>query len=291
MSGLVGGLMGVSGVAGAVFTRSTTAALPVSTASLAAPTSLAFAGSALSWTATSSTFASGTRVYRSTVSGGPYSQIAQVTPRTTTTYTDSPGAGTFYYVVAAYYSGNGASWTSANSNQVAKATCSAPGTVTVANPILDAFTNESAPTTAYGTAQTLEVDNKVNNRKYAYIKFTLPAVPAGCVVTEATLTTYFTVVGANKPVIDVYTAGAAWTETVKWTGQPDVSGTPTSGAPQVKDLAFSWAVGSQIQAMYAGANNGFVLRAASGTTASNDVFGSRENTTAAKRETLAVTFG
>ncbi len=67
----------------------------------------------LSWTATSDTYTSGHRVLRGTVSGGPYTQIAQVTPRTTVTYADSPGGGTFYYVTRAYFQ----SWESADSNQ------------------------------------------------------------------------------------------------------------------------------------------------------------------------------
>ena len=68
----------------------------------------------LNWTATTDSYATGHRVFRSTASGGPYTQIAQVTPRTTTTYTDSPPNGTYYYVVRAYYQG----WQSAPSNQV-----------------------------------------------------------------------------------------------------------------------------------------------------------------------------
>ena len=68
----------------------------------------------LAWTATPDSYATGHRVLRGTVSGGPYTQIAQVTPRTTTTYADSTGGGTFYYVVRAYFQ----NWESANSNQV-----------------------------------------------------------------------------------------------------------------------------------------------------------------------------
>ena len=75
----------------------------------------------LSWTATADTYASGHRVLRGTASGGPYSQIAEVTPRTTTTYTDTPADGTYYYVVRAFYQ----SWESINSNE-ASATVSAP---------------------------------------------------------------------------------------------------------------------------------------------------------------------
>jgi len=67
----------------------------------------------LSWTATADDYASGHRVLRGTDSGGPYSQIAEVTPRITTTYTDNPADGTYYYVARAFYQ----SWESVNSNE------------------------------------------------------------------------------------------------------------------------------------------------------------------------------
>jgi len=102
----------------ATFTQTTSAAGSVSTATLAAPSALTVSGSAnLSWTATTSSWASGTRVFRATTSGGPYTQIAQISGLATTTYTDSPGSGTFYYVVEAYYNANSANWTSVNSNE------------------------------------------------------------------------------------------------------------------------------------------------------------------------------
>ncbi len=85
--------------------------------SLDAPTMLTATGGGdvtLSWTASADTYATGHRIFRATSSGGPYTQIAQVTPRTTTSYLDSPAAGTYYYVVRAYSSG----WESTNSNQV-----------------------------------------------------------------------------------------------------------------------------------------------------------------------------
>jgi hypothetical protein len=104
---------------------------------LNAPTGLtAIGGSSisLSWTATSDTYASGYHVLRSTTSGGSYTQIAQVTPRTTTTYVDSPGAGGYYYVVRAYYQ----NWESVNSNQAAAgdtglANCTANAAVTTSS--------------------------------------------------------------------------------------------------------------------------------------------------------------
>jgi hypothetical protein len=119
---LVGFLIGVStSAAWATFSGSAVASASVSTATLAAPTGLAATGLAgvvnLSWTATTSGFASGTRVFRATTTGGPYTQVAQIVGASITTYIDNPGVGTFYYVVRAYYSGNAANWTSTNSNE------------------------------------------------------------------------------------------------------------------------------------------------------------------------------
>lgn len=44
----------------------------------------------LGWTATADTYADGHRILRSTSPGGPYTQIAEITPRTTVTYQDTP---------------------------------------------------------------------------------------------------------------------------------------------------------------------------------------------------------
>ena len=68
----------------------------------------------LTWTATVDLRATGYQVLRGTSSGGPYTQIGTVTPRTTTTFEDLPIVpGTYYYVLRSYYG----SWTSVNSNQ------------------------------------------------------------------------------------------------------------------------------------------------------------------------------
>ena len=67
----------------------------------------------LDWTATADTYASGHRILRSSSPGGPYSQIAEITPRTTATYVDSAPEGTHYYVARSFHG----SWESANSNE------------------------------------------------------------------------------------------------------------------------------------------------------------------------------
>ena len=92
----------------------------IATGSLAAPTGLtatcvaASSNVTLSWTATTSTIASGYRILRGTTSGGPYSQIATVSGRTTTTYTDTITVLTTRYWVVEATRNN---WTSTNSNQ------------------------------------------------------------------------------------------------------------------------------------------------------------------------------
>ena len=68
----------------------------------------------LDWTATVDTYAAGHRILRSSSSGGPYTQIAEVTPRSLVTYSDSSAEGTYYYVARSF---DGA-WESGDSNEV-----------------------------------------------------------------------------------------------------------------------------------------------------------------------------
>ena len=79
-------------------------------------------GIRLNWTASVDGYASGHRVLRSTGSGGPYTQIAEVTPRATTTYWDYPAAGTYYYLLRAFYH----NWESTSSNETSGTSSPAP---------------------------------------------------------------------------------------------------------------------------------------------------------------------
>lgn len=83
---------------------------------LAPPTGLAATSGAtvtLTWTPTVDSYAAGYGVYRSATSGGSYSLISNVTPRTAATTTDSPANGIWYYVLRSTYQ----SWTSVVSNE------------------------------------------------------------------------------------------------------------------------------------------------------------------------------
>ena len=110
------------------FTASDTITGAFTTDALSPPTGLGAAGGTtvtLTWTATPKTWAAGYTIWRATSSGGTYSQIGSVTPRTTVTYVDSPSAGTYYYKVRASYQ----SWSSSFAGPVS-ATAGSPSTST-----------------------------------------------------------------------------------------------------------------------------------------------------------------
>ncbi len=113
----LGVLVTAAPVSLARFSASTTTGGVVTTDTIAPPTGLGASAAAgvvtLTWTPTVSTFATGYDVLRSTTSGSGFSVVSSVTPRTAVTTTNSPGTGTFYYVLQSAYQG----WRSASSNQ------------------------------------------------------------------------------------------------------------------------------------------------------------------------------
>jgi hypothetical protein len=127
---LVPALLGTSTVASlARLTDTASSSEAISTDTLDPPTSLAATGGssvALTWTATTDTYATGYELQRGTVTGGPYSLVATITPRTTVSTTDAPGSnGTYFYVLVSAFQ----NWRSVNSNQ-ASATVTLGSTTT-----------------------------------------------------------------------------------------------------------------------------------------------------------------
>lgn len=107
------------------FTDSAASTRSITTDTLDPPTSLAATGGAsisLSWVATVDAYASGYEIWRSTVSGSGYAQVGSATPRSATSATDNPSAGTYYYVLRSYFQ----NWRSVNSNQASAVIPGAP---------------------------------------------------------------------------------------------------------------------------------------------------------------------
>jgi hypothetical protein len=116
---LLGSAIG-AGPALAAFGDTTTASASFTADTLNAPTGLTVSSGLgltanLSWTAVSETYAAGYRVFRSTTSGSGYTLVATVTPRTTTTASNTPLLPGRYYFIVRAFAGN---WTSPASNEV-----------------------------------------------------------------------------------------------------------------------------------------------------------------------------
>lgn len=130
----------------------------------------------------------------------------------------------------------------------------------------DADLQQEFPSSNFGTrtamwarshfATTGNPKGSLNRR--ALVRFSLPQVPAGCVVSSAFLRLH-----DGAPAIrdlDVYRLAATWSETgVTWSNQPATAGA-ASAAYQVRTGWVEWLVTDQVNAMYTGANNGFVVR-------------------------------
>ena len=134
--------------------------------------------------------------------------------------------------------------------------CSAPGQQTVTSDA-DTFVDEAAPAANHGSRGSMFVNSqKPAANQRALVRFPLPAVPSGCAVTGAALGLGALTADTNR-TLEAYAAATAWDEsTVTWADQPAISGIAAS-APAGINPTFD--VLTQVQAMYAGTNTGFVV--------------------------------
>jgi hypothetical protein len=121
----------------------------------------------------------------------------------------------------------------------------------------------------------------------ALVRFNLPALPQGCSVESATLRIYAKSAAGGR-TLQAYQLGATWTEGgVTWANQPATAGTPatTTSGTGYRD----WNVAGVVQAMYASANHGFLIRDATENQDAEQQFHSREEST--NRPQLVLAFG
>jgi hypothetical protein len=113
--------VGAPSTSTALFTDSQAVLAAYSSDTLNPPTGPGAAGGTsvtLTWTPTVDAYAAGYLVSRSTASGGPFVQVGTQTPRSATSYVDTPpSAGTYWYVLESYL-GN---WTSPGTAEVSAA--------------------------------------------------------------------------------------------------------------------------------------------------------------------------
>jgi len=79
---------------------------------------------------------------------------------------------------------------------------------------------------------------------------------------------------------------------VTWTNQPGTTGTPAAASTVAASAWISWTVTSQVQAMYAGSNFGFLVKDATESTSTTyaNAYDSREGSTTFPPQ-LVITWG
>jgi hypothetical protein len=122
----------------------------------------------------------------------------------------------------------------------------------------DSWVLQSSASSNYATDSIAKVVAKSGDNARALFRFDLPAIPTGCQVTGATLRLY---AGShtNNRTLQALRVNAPWTETgVTWSNQPATTGTAATVASGSGWR--QWNVLAQVQAMYSGANHGFLIR-------------------------------
>lgn len=171
----------------------------------------------LSWTASDET--NSYSIYRSTVSGGPYTIVA--TGITTTAYTDTTvtNGTTYYYVVKAV----NAAGTSAYSNEV-NATPTNVVTITL-NPVADAMVDSYYTTKNYGTSTSLSVVNNGSENQKSYLRFDLTGY-TGYTINSAMLKLYGKSVGGALAMDAYAVSDSSWIESgtgsITWSNSPSM---------------------------------------------------------------------
>ena len=153
----------------------------------------------------------------------------------------------------------------------------------------DSWVGQNTPAATNGASPSLAVRSKASANQRALVHFALPAVPSGCMVTGANLRLNATSATKGRTVAAVALA-TPWTEgAVTWSNQPATTGATATTASGTGWR--QWTVTAQVKTMYAGANNGFVIRdAGEGTGNAAQSFGSREGGSGTAPQ-LVVTFG
>lgn len=133
----------------------------------------------------------------------------------------------------------------------------------------------------------------VLSQRRALVGFALPAIPTFCTLEAATLRLYATSPGAGR-TINVLRLNGTWTETgVTWANAPATTGAAASSSSLASAGWQTWNVLGQVQAMYSGANQGFLVKDSqdSAVLAVQQSYQSRDGTPHAQDPELRLTFG
>jgi len=158
--------------------------------------------------------------------------------------------------------------------------------------VVDAWTNNTQPTTNSGSASTLNTGLSSGSTRRTYLQWDVSAIPANAVIQSATMTLFQT--SSTGPAnLNVLRANGTWTETgLTWANQPiavlpAVTTTTVLGAPTQVFVSFNlttvvqqWVNGTHV-------NKGVVLQQGGGNATS---FASSEATTPANRPAVDICY-
>jgi hypothetical protein len=248
----------------------------------------------LSWSAsTDDVGVTGYTVYRGTTAGFVADATSRIADATTTSYSDTGLAdGTWYYRVTAVDAAGNTSAATAAVSAVVGEPAGEPVIVQVPT-AEDSMVFQVAPTTNYGTNTQLSARGPVSNSAIeSFLKFALPAAPAGTTLTGASLAVR-TSTDATAGSTDTHTyslSAAGWAEdTITWNNRPTaagatlgtLSGATATNTPYTSNLA------AGALAPLAGQTVSVRLTSAGG---DNVRLWSSEATSAAFRPVLTLTF-
>ena len=129
----------------------------------------------------------------------------------------------------------------------------------------DAWIDQGAPGANKGEDAILKVVSKgpAHNTR-GLVSFGLPALPPGCAVESATLRLHLNALATDR-VLEAWRVAGGWSEGgVTWDNQPPTTGEPVTTMSGLGAGATAgwreWNVSAQVVAMYATANQGFLIK-------------------------------
>lgn len=149
--------------------------------------------------------------------------------------------------------------TSTDNSFVVGAFCSGADSQTVLTSG-DTIVVENRPDVNFSGAGELVVRSSMSSNARSLLQFPLPAIPAGCTLTAATLSLNAVAEEAGR-TYEIVRAGDAFdVTTVTWDSQPSATGTAASTVTDGVPGATEFDATEPVRELYAGGNHGLVLR-------------------------------
>ncbi|WP_163631629.1 LamG-like jellyroll fold domain-containing protein [Microbacterium sp. B35-04] len=247
----------------------------------------------LNWSAsTDNVGVTGYLVYRGTTAGFTANDASRIGDVVETTFTDSARPqGTWFYKVAARDGSSNVSAASAAASATVTTPPAPPTTQTIVT-TADSMAAAINPTFAYGV--TNQISSRFNTTIESFLRFDLPAAPAGQVLTSATISlrTSNDSTAGSTDIHEFRLVSGTWQEgTITWNNRPTTVGTAVLG-----QLTGATALNSPYIANLSAADLGplagtsITLRLSSAAGSDNVRLWSREATSPDYRPTLTLTY-